>query len=230
MLMGTNKSVELDQLPLEKIDELAVPQMKSTLSTSSPHLKHLLSPIALQSNTSVVGRMNNVHTFAVGQTNLNMQLVAQVEVLEARLQKLERVGTLDSDDEHHGKHLRDNHHSKPRREPSPVRQVTQEVGFDSKGSVQARMRQLHVSIAKHVDLLISEYGETAFHKDDIFKMVKESMKSDGVDHTDMTDEIDLGINGAHLVASKADKGKYFLKKNDEGLLELADKHLLEVFD
>ena len=41
------------------------------------------------------------------------------------------------------------------------------------------MRTLHMNIAEHVDFLIVKHGETSFYKNEIVKLVKESMQSDG---------------------------------------------------
>ena len=44
------------------------------------------------------------------------------------------------------------------------------------------------------------------------------------------EDIDLGVNSAHLAPCKTETGKYILKSSEDGPLDQADKNLLDVFD
>lgn len=90
-------------------------------------------------------------------------------------------------------------------------------------------RALHAQIEKHVEELINIHGETPFYKDQILNMVKESMKATGSLANNESD-IDLEVNSAHLAPCNKEKGKYILKSSEDGPLDQADKHLLDVFD
>ena len=69
----------------------AVPDDLSSagLSTSNPELRALTTPAQLKSKSSFAGRMNDVHVFAVGQTQLNRVVIEQYEALSARIAQLE---------------------------------------------------------------------------------------------------------------------------------------------
>ena len=73
---------------------VAVPDDLSSahLSTSNPELRALTTPAQLKSKSSFAGRMNDVHVFAVGQTQLNRVVIEQYEALSARVAQLESSG------------------------------------------------------------------------------------------------------------------------------------------
>lgn len=92
------------------------------------------------------------------------------------------------------------------------------------------MRKLHEKVAEHVDHLLVKHGDSTFYKNEIIKLVKDSLETDGGITEFEAGQVDLIVTESHIKADEAHAGKYFLKSSETGPLDEADKHLLDVFD
>lgn len=80
MLQGKQTRTDLENL-------IPIPEDLSSiqLSVSNPELQAMTTPAQLRQKNSFAGRMNDVHAFAIGQTQLNKRIIEQYEALNSRL-------------------------------------------------------------------------------------------------------------------------------------------------